>query len=294
MQKALLLLFFFQFSFSQEIKISGSINDKTNRSIESASVVLLDPTENTLAYTYSNENGNYTLVFDKPNSDTIILVVSSLGHTKKELKIAINSKTNITQNFTLDDKIESLHEVVIASDQKIKIDRDTTTIKVARFGNKTELTVEDILKKLPGIEVQKDGTIKAHGKTIDKLLVEGEDMFDSNYKLLSKNLDAKVLDAVQIIDGFEDNPILKKLTNSDKVALNLKLKKDKQNIWFGNVTAGAGIVSENRWKEGVNLGLLRKKIKLFYLADYNNSGEKATDQVSNAITENNTFGEDRY
>lgn len=294
MQKALLLLFFFQFSFSQEIKISGSINDKTNRSIESASVVLLDPTENTLAYTYSNENGNYTLVFDKPNSDTIILVVSSLGHTKKELKIAINSKTNITQNFVLYDKIESLHEVVIASDQKIKIDRDTTTIKVARFGNKTELTVEDILKKLPGIEVQKDGTIKAHGKTIDKLLVEGEDMFDSNYKLLSKNLDAKVLDAVQIIDGFEDNPILKKLTNSDKVALNLKLKKDKQNIWFGNVTAGAGIVSENRWKEGVNLGLLRKKIKLFYLADYNNSGEKATDQVSNAITENNTFGEDRY
>lgn len=294
MQKALLLLFFFQFSFSQEIKISGSINDKTNRSIESASVVLLDPTENTLAYTYSNENGNYSLVFDKPNSDTIILVVSSLGHTKKELKIAINSKTNITQNFTLDDKIESLHEVVIASDQKIKIDRDTTTIKVARFGNKTEQTVEDVLKKLPGIEVQKDGTIKAHGKTIDKLLVEGEDMFDSNYKLLSKNLDAKVLDAVQIIDGFEDNPILKKLTNSDKVALNLKLKKDKQNIWFGNVTAGAGIVSENRWKEGVNLGLLRKKIKLFYLADYNNSGEKATDQVSNAITENNTFGEDRY
>lgn len=294
MQKALLLLFFFQFSFSQEIKISGSINDKTNRSIESASVVLLDPTENTLAYTYSNENGNYSLVFDKPNSDTIILVVSSLGHTKKELKIAINSKTNITQNFVLYDKIESLHEVVIASDQKIKIDRDTTTIKVARFGNKTELTVEDILKKLPGIEVQKDGTIKAHGKTIDKLLVEGEDMFDSNYKLLSKNLDAKVLDAVQIIDGFEDNPILKKLTNSDKVALNLKLKKDKQNIWFGNVTAGAGIVSENRWKEGVNLGLLRKKIKLFYLADYNNSGEKATDQVSNAITENNTFGEDRY
>ncbi|MEN9487864.1 MAG: hypothetical protein RL494_129 [Bacteroidota bacterium] len=294
MQKALLLLFFFQFSFSQEIKISGSIKDNTNRSIESASVVLLDPTENTLAYTYSDENGNYSLVFDKPNSDTIILVVSSLGYTKKELKIAINSKTTITQNFVLYDKIESLHEVVIASDQKIKIDRDTTTIKVARFGNKTELTVEDILKKLPGIEVQKDGTIKAHGKTIDKLLVEGEDMFDSNYKLLSKNLDAKVLDAVQIIDGFEDNPILKKLTNSDKVALNLKLKKDKQNIWFGNVTAGAGIVSENRWKEGVNLGLLRKKIKLFYLADYNNSGEKATDQVSNAITENNTFGEDRY
>jgi CarboxypepD_reg-like domain len=294
MQKIIIIFLLYQFSFAQDIKISGIVKSNTNRSIESASVVLLNANERTLAYTYSDENGNYSLAFDKTNNNTIIIVVSSLGYTKKELKIDIATKTNITQNFVLDDKIESLHEVIIESDQKIKIDRDTTTIKVSLFGNKTEQTVEDILRKLPGIEVQKDGTIKAHGKIIDKLLVEGEDMFDKNYKLLSKNLDAKVLDAVQIIDGFEDNPILKKMTSSDKVALNLKLKKDKQNIWFGSITAGAGIVSENRWKEGINLGLLRKKIKLFYLADYNNSGDKATDQVSNAIIENNVFGEDRY
>lgn len=83
------------------------------------------------------------------------------------------------------------------------------------------------------------------------------------------------------------------MNNSDKVALNLKLKKDKQNVWFGNIMAGAGIVSENRWKEGVNLGLLKKKIKLFYLADYNNSGEKATDQISESSINSNLFGEDR-
>ena len=198
------------------------------------------------------------------------------------------------QTFVLEEKTEYLKEVVIEANQKIRINRDTTTIKVASFGNKTEQTVEDILKKLPGIEVQKDGSIKAHGKTIDKLLIEGDDLFDKNYKLLTKNLDAKSLDAVQIIDDFEDNPILKGMNNSDKVALNLKLKKDKQNIWFGNIMAGAGIVSENRWKEGINLGLLKKKIKLFYLADYNNSGEKATDQVSKSINENNLFGENRY
>ncbi len=118
-------------------------------------------------------------------------------------------------------------------------------------------------------------------------------MFNKNYKLLTKNLDANVLDAVQIIDDYEDNPVLKKLNNSDKVALNLKLKKGKKNIWFGNVTLGAGIVSENRWKESLNLGLIRKEIKLFYLADYNNLGEKATDLVSSNVIENDIFGEDR-
>lgn len=294
MRKILFLFLFFPLTIlSQEIKLSGTIKDNQNRGIESASVVVLDDAENTLAFTYSGENGDYDLVFDNPNNNQITVLVSCLGYTKKEMQQDVTSKKNITQSFSLEEKLESLKEVVIEANQKIKIDRDTTTIKVASFINKTEQTIEDILKKIPGIEVQKDGSIKAHGKNIDKLLIEGDDLFDKNYKFLSKNLDAKVLDAVQIIDGFEDNPILKKLSNSDKVALNLKLKKDKQNIWFGNITAGAGVVSADRWKEGINLGLLKKKIKLFYLADYNNSGEKATNQVSKAITENNLFGEDR-
>lgn len=279
---------------SQEVKISGTIKDNQNRGIESASVLVYDNLENTLSYTYSNERGNYNLVFEKPINTQIKVSVVSLGYTKKEITLDLTLKSNLLQSFILEEKTEYLKEVVIEANQKIKINKDTTTIKVTSFSNKTEQTVEDLLKKLPGIEVQKDGSIKAHGKIINKLLIEGEDLFDKNYKLLTKNLDAKTLDAVQIIDAFEDNPILKKMNNSDKVALNLKLKKDKQNIWFGNIMVGAGIVSENRWKEGLNLGLLKKKIKLFYLADYNNSGEKATDQISKSINENNLFGENRY
>lgn len=289
-----MFIFFPLIILSQEIKLSGTIKNNQNRGIESASVVVLDDYGNTLSFTYSGENGDYDLVFDNPNNNQITVLVSCLGYTKKGMQQDVTSKKNITQSFSMEEKLESLKEVVIEANQKFKIDRDTTTIKVASFSNKTEQTLEDILKNLPGIEVQIDGSIKAHGKSIDKLLIEGEDLFDKNYKLLSKNLDAKVLDAVQIIDGFEDNPILKRMNNSDKVALNLKLKKDKQNIWFGNITVGAGLVSEDRWKEGINLGLLRNKIKLFYLADYNNSGDKATDQLRKAITENNLFGKDRY
>jgi hypothetical protein len=77
---------------------------------------------------------------------------------------------------------------------------------VASFTNKTEQTLEDVLKKA-GIEVQQDGSIKAHGVTIDKLLIEGEDMFNKIINCLLK-LDANVLDAA-IIDDYEDNPVLK-------------------------------------------------------------------------------------
>jgi hypothetical protein len=294
MQKKILLILFFPFIlFSQNTKITGTVKDSLNRSIESASVVVLDNTENTLSYTFTDKNGFYELSFEKPIDNLTTVEVSSLGFLKKVISINTSQKTTINQSFILDSKLENLKEVVIEPHKKIKIDQDTTTIKVASFLNKTEQTIEDILKKLPGIEVQKDGSIKAHGKPIDKLLIEGEDLFDNNYKLLSKNLDAKVLEAVQIIDAFEDNPMLKKMNNSEKVALNLRLKKDKQNIWFGNVTAGAGIVSKNRWKEGVNLGLLKKKIKFFYLADYTNSGEKAAALINQSSISIDFFGEDR-
>lgn len=293
MHKTLFFLIFPVYLFSQEIKISGTIKNIQKKGIESTSVVVFDEANKTLAYTYSHENGNYSLTFEKPADSKINISVSSLGYKKKEVKLDLELQTNLLQYFILEEQTESLNEVVIETNQKIKIDRDTTTIKVASFLNQTEQTVEDILKKLPGIEVQKDGSIKAHGKPIDKLLVEGEDLLDNNYKLLSKNLDAKVVDAVQIIDAFEDNPILKKMNNSEKVALNLKLKKDKQDVWFGNITAGAGVVSENRWKEGINLGLLKKKLKLFYLADYNNTGEKASSLIKEATISTDFFGEDR-
>lgn len=285
-------LVLFSFSlFAQQIQISGKITDSQNRGIEGASVLFMDTEENSLGYSFSDENGAYSLLIEKLSTEDIIIEVSNLGFQQK--RINVKHKPTLVVDFTLEEKAEFLDEVVIEAGKKIRIEQDTTTIKVASFGNKTEQTVEDILKKLPGIEVLKDGSIKAHGKSIDKLLIEGEDMFDKNYKLLSRNLDAKVLDEVQIIDAFEDNPILKKLNNSDKVALNLKLKKDKTNIWFGNLTLGAGIVSENRWKESINLGLLKKKIKLFYLADYNNLGEKATELISENTIQFDAFGNDR-
>ena len=293
MQKTIttFILLFSLFSFSQEITIKGIIKDNKNRGIQNASVSILDESDDFLGYAFTDENGLYSISFDKSKNETIKIEISCLGY--KKIIQFINSRNQI-QNYQLEEKIESLQEVVVESSKKIKINQDTTYIKVSSFGNKTEQTVEDILKKLPGIEVTKDGSIKAHGKTIDKLLIEGEDIFDKNYKMLSKNLDAKVLDEVQIIDNFEDNPIFKKINNSDKVALNLKLKKGLNNVWFGNVTLGSGIVSENRWKESLNLGLLKKKIKLFYFGDYNNLGEKATDLINANVIDKSSFSDDRF
>ena len=293
MQKKLIILIFLfsVFSFSQNSTIKGKITNQQNRGVQSASVSLLDENNDFLGYNYTDANGNYTILYEKIKTNYLTIKVSCLGYyqTSKSL-----SNTNNIQNFILEEKVESLQELVLEPSKKIRINKDTTYFKVASFSNKTEQTVEEILKKIPGIEVTTDGTIKAHGKTIDKLLIEGDDVFGKNYKILSKNLDSKALEEVQIIDNFEDNPVFKKLNNSDKVALNLKLKKGLNHVWFGNASIGSGIMSEDRWKESINLGLIKKKIKLFYFGDYNNLGEKATDIIVNNIIEKTTFGDDRF
>lgn len=287
------LLFFTTFCFSQQFTITGNI-ENNNRSINNASVIVLDTAENMLGYTYTNTQGTYSLTLTAKKGETIVIQVSSLGYEKKEISLVLKENSVITQSFELLEKTEVLNEVVLETEQKIKVDSDTITIKTKYFTNDTEQTVEDVLKRIPGIEVLEDGKIKANGKLISKLLIEGDDLFDQDYKLLSKNLDGKVLDAVQILKNFEDNPILKQLGDSKAVAVNLKLKKNLLNIWFGNLTLGAGVVSENRWKESLNIGLIRKKIKLLNLADYNNSGTKASSQISKSFASFDIYRQDRY
>jgi hypothetical protein len=254
------------------------VEDQNGRLIQKASVVVYGPEQNLLAYNYTDEKGAFLLTIENNGDHYLIVAVNGLGfqEQKDSLQLVPGKKT-YTVFFQLQEKVEQLKEVVLQSTEKISANGNVTTIQTEAFTNQTEQTVEDVLKKLPGIEVLEDGSIKAHGKFINKLLIDGEDMFANDYQILSKNLDAKALDAVQIIDKFQDNPVLAKVLDSDRVALNLELKDKFKNIWFGNTTAGLG--TDERVKASANLGLLRKKIKFFYFGNYNNLGNKASDQL---------------
>ncbi|MBK5192150.1 MAG: TonB-dependent receptor [Flavobacteriaceae bacterium] len=278
--KPTLFLIFLLVSFrilGQDIIVSGSITNYQLQPIESALVIVKNQANNILGYTYSNEKGHYLLEL-QTNNFQLWLEISSLGFATIKSKVEINNPTH-NINFKMEGHMESLNEVVLEMHQKIKINADTTFIRVSQYTTKTEQTVEDVLKRLPGIEVLPDGTIKAHGKPIENLLVEGENILDKNYKIISKNLDAKVLEEVQILDHYEENPIFKSLLNSEKTAINLKLKNDFKNIWFGNVSMGYGF--KNRYQGAISLGLLKKRIKLLEFSNINNKGDKAVNLLSN-------------
>ncbi len=280
----LILIHLNYFYTNAQLEITGEVLDEKKLPIENANVLIRNKSNTIVAYAFTKENGVYSITLNPNKNSYLLISANSLGFEEKTDTIFLKPfvKKHIL-NFNLIEKQEKLDEVLIKSTEKIKREGSIITYKVDSFIDGTEETIEEVLKNLPGIEVLKNGTIKAHGKFIDKLLIEGEDMFDKKYALLSKNLDAKVVDKIQIIDDFEDNPIIAKVIKSEKVAINIVLKEEYKNIWFGNASFGLG--SENRIKTTTNIGLIRDKIKLFNFNNYNNLGLKASEQVN----ENSNF-----
>jgi hypothetical protein len=276
--------------FSQNLLIRGVVSDTIHTPIQDVSIVIYSK-DKVITYSFTDAEGKYSLVIDKGLPE-VKFVANILGFKSYEKIIDAKVKGDLELNVFLEPQVETLNEVVLESWEKIKVKRDTITFKVSEFTDKTESVVEDLLKNLPGVEISTEGVIKVNGQAIDKLLVEGDDMFGSKYKLLSKNLDANAIDQVQILNNFEDNPVLKSFQESKKVALNLILKEDKKNVWFGNVELGLGTNGQNN--HSANIGLIRKDIKFFDFINTNDIGNSANAQIkSSSVIEISNIDEAR-
>ncbi len=185
-------------------------------------------------------------------------------------------ESDITKDFTIYPD-NSLDAVELTYEMPVTIKGDTLIYNADSFKNGTERKLEDVLEKLPGVEINEDGQIEVEGKVVNKLMVDGKDFFDGDTKLATKNIPSKAVDKIQVLRNYAEVGQLSSVTNNqDNVALNIKLKEGKENFWFGNVTAGGGVAPDN--------GLYLLQPKLFYyspkysinfIGDVNNIGEVA-------------------
>src|SRR5258707_4082369 len=137
-------------------------------------------------------------------------------------------------------KSAMLKEVIIkGTAAQIKIKGDTTEFNAAAFTNQPNAKVEDLLKQLPGITVDKDGKITAQGETVNKVLVDGEEFFGDDPTLVTKNIRADMVDKVQLYDKKSDQAAFTGIDDGVKnKTINLKLKEDKKTGYFGKVDLG--------------------------------------------------------
>jgi hypothetical protein len=282
--KSLIIIFllFFCYKSKGQTKIVGIIENTNQEKLKNIAVLLKNESNDIVAYNYSNENGEYSIKTTEIGK--LYLSFQSLSYKNIDILLDLKiGEKEINYDIVLEDEVTELQEVIVAKDRPITIKKDTIVFNADSFKLGNEQVVEDLLRKIPGISIDANGTIKVGNQEIEKVMIDGDDMFEKGYKILTKNMPVSPIDKVELYKNYSNNKHLKGIENSDKVALNLILKEDANRVWFGNIQAGYGLISENRYEVRSNLMNFGKKNKYYFLTNLNNIGEDATGDINHLI-----------
>jgi hypothetical protein len=272
----LLLLAIFGFGFfasAQKVSgtVKGTLQDSTSATaLEDATVSVMSLPDSTLiSFTMTRNNGSFEI--KNLAAGDYLLAVSFVGLKSYKKKFSINTSHTEEDLGTLKmlraDK--ALDEVVI-TEVPVKVSGDTISYKADAFKTKPNATVEDLLKKLPGVQVDRDGTVKAQGENVQKVYVDGKEFFNNDPKLATKNLTADMVDRVEVFDDMSEQAKFNGIDDGSRSkAINLKLKKDKKKGVFGNAYAGAG--SDQRYDAGLTANYFKGATQANVIAKSNNT-----------------------
>ncbi len=267
----ILILFRLTTNAQNRSEIKGKITDAAdNSALEMVTISINNLKDSSfVAYTSTTKNGDFHLK-NMPSDNSIVVIASMMGY--KTFAKVLNLKQNETFDFgaiKMELQAHSLGEVVISSERApIVIDKDTINFNVEAFKVRPNAVVEELLKKLPGVQVDNDGTITYQGKNVSKLKVDGKEFFGNDPRLASKNLDADLLDKVQIYDDRENDPDhLIEDANVSKI-INLKFKKRFKKSIFGKIYAGGG--SNDRFESGGLFNMFRDTLQVSVIGVGNN------------------------
>lgn len=275
MNKFFILLFLTVVSYSNaQVKIQGVIKDSIGSPLELANVIAINIETNSLdSYAITNDKGRYQLTVNKNTKYKI--QVSYIGMKTAEETIE-TKETDITKDFTLIAD-NALDAVELTYEMPVTISGDTIVYNADSFKSGTERKLEDVLKKLPGVEITADGDIEVEGVRVQKLMIDGKDFFDGDTKLGAKNIPSNAVDKIQVLKNYAEIGQLSGVQNNqDNIAINIKLKEGKKNFWFGDVTVGGGVApspNDELYLVQPKLFYYSPKYSINIIGDLNNIGE---------------------
>lgn len=233
--------------------IRGTVIDSTTgKPLREASVSLLQARDSSyLAYTISDGDGNFLLRNVAPGRYR--LLVTYVGYENGSRLITTEGASTDAGTIRMNQKMTTLNEVTVVQERApITVKQDTLEFNANSFKTQPNAAVEDLLKKLPGVEVSRDGTIKAQGQTVNKVLVDGKPFFGNDPKMATRNLPADVIDKVQMYDQQSDQSSFSGIDDGNRErTINLTTKRDKRKGYFGRNSLGGG--TNDRYQANLNL-----------------------------------------
>lgn len=276
-------IFYLVFSFTllsfvvagQKYIITGQVVDTLSNPLPSATVMLLSAQDSSLV-SFAVSDGKGVFEMKNVNKGNYQVKITFVGLTPFVRNITTPANGFIVDvgKLKLEPLSKELDEVVIEGEKTpVTVKRDTIEFNASSFKTKTNANVEDLLKKLPGVEVDTDGTVKAQGEEVQRVTVDGREFFGRDPKLATRNLPADAIEKVQVFDKKSDQAVFTGIEDGQREkTINLELKEEKRNGAFGNVMAGAG--SSDRFQAKASINKFSKGKQLSFLGMGNNINEQ--------------------
>lgn len=260
--------------YAQKPVLHGLLKSNDGEALPGATVVLLNESDSTMhSFTISDFEGKFRL--KNVSKGDYVLQITFVGFASIKKGISISDATSYELgNIAMTPQDEILGDVTIEAERiPIQIKDDTIQYNAAAFKTQPNATVEELLKKLPGVEVEDDGTIKAQGETVDKILVDGKEFFGDDPQIATKNLPADALDNVQVFDRLSEMAEFTGIDDGTRnKTINLSLKEDKKNGLFGRIKGGYG--NGDQYNGKANINQFTKTRQLSFIAAGNNVNEQ--------------------
>ncbi len=261
---------------AQTTSLTGAVGDTSQKKqIENAVVALLTPGDSILyKFTRSDAQGKFSFNNIKPGK--YILMTTHPYFADVLDNITVNDAPTDLGTLPLTSKSKLLMEVIVKSGNPIKIKGDTTVYTADSFQVSANANVEELLKKLPGIQVDKNGQIKAMGEVVEKVLVDGEEFFGDDPGMAVKNLRADAVKEVQVFDKKSDQAEFTGIDDGKtQKTINLKLKEDKKTGYFGKIDVAGGTQKniDDRYNDNIMFSSFKGKRKFSAFLLNGNTGQ---------------------
>jgi hypothetical protein len=260
---------------AQKFSIKGQLVDSLSNPLPAATVMLLNPKDSSLVnFGVANAQGNFEI--KNVSKGEHLFKVSFIGFRSFTQKIVTPETAQVIELglIRLEPASNELQAVEFTADKApVTVKHDTIEFNAGSFKTKQNAVVEDLLKKLPGVEVDNDGNITAQGETVRRVTVDGKNFFGSDPKVATKNLPADAIDKVQVFDKKSDQAAFTGIDDGQREkTINLELKEEKRNGAFGTILAGLG--TDERFQGRTNLNRFGKGKQLSFLGMANNVNEQ--------------------
>src|SRR5450432_2342128 len=234
--------------------VKGTIVDTVGKQDLSEATVSVTPTDrdsSDIQFSTTDKKGSFFIKNLQPGSYHLMISFEGYSHIRKNFTISATSKDVDFKVLYMQLASDLMEEVVIER-PPVTIHKDTVEYNAGSYATKPNALAEDLLKKMPGIQVDKNGVITAQGETVSRVLVNGKRFFSDDPKLATRNLPPDIIDKIQVFDDLSDQSKFSGFDDGNRVkTINIVTKKDKRQGYFGKVVAGAG-TNEN-YDESVNM-----------------------------------------